>query len=70
MKKFFSEEDKEKEKGKIIELSFGMEFDEIKDNFEDVDHNGEEKNEEIKSEETYFIFLFVQNFIFFSSLIY
>ena len=43
MKKFFNEEDKEKEKGKIIELKFGVNFEEIKDNFEDVDPNGEEK---------------------------
>ena len=43
MKKFFNEEDRQKEKGKIIELSFGVDFEEIKDNFEDVDPNGEEK---------------------------
>lgn len=46
MKKFFDNEDKEKEKDKIIELSFGMDFDEIKQHFEDVDNNGEEKIEE------------------------
>ena len=52
MKKFFNDEDKEKEKDKIIELTFGMDYEDIKDNFEDVDGNGEEKNEEKKTEET------------------
>jgi hypothetical protein len=45
MKKFFNTEDREKEKGKIIELSFGINFEEIKDYFEDVDPNGEEIEE-------------------------
>ena len=34
MKKFFNNEDREKEKGKIIELSFGIDYEEIKDYFE------------------------------------
>ena len=52
MKKFFNEEDRQKEKGKIIELSFGVDFEEIKDNFEDVDPNGEEKiDDKSKNEE-------------------
>lgn len=50
MKKYFDVEDKEKEKDKIIELSFGVEFDEIKQHFEDVDINGEEKIEDNNQE--------------------
>ncbi len=46
MKMFFNESEKDKEKSKIIELSFGMNFEEIKDNFEEVDPNGEEKVED------------------------
>jgi len=46
MKKFFKEGEREKEKNKIIELSFGINFDEIKENFEEVDPNGEEKNDD------------------------
>lgn len=48
MKKFFKEAEREKEKSKIIELSFGMNFEDIKDNFEEVDPNGEEKTQEKK----------------------
>ena len=48
MKKFFNEDDKdnEKEKGKIIDLTFGIDFEDIKNNFENVDMNGEEKDKE------------------------
>jgi len=46
MKKYFKEDEREKEKSKIIELSFGVNFDDIKENFEEVDPNGEEKTEE------------------------
>lgn len=46
MKKFFKEAELEKEKSKIKELSFGINFEDIKDNFEEVDPNGEEKTDE------------------------
>lgn len=51
MKKFFKEADKEKEKSKIIELTSEINFEDIKDAFEEVDINGEEKlNEDFKQE--------------------
>ncbi len=43
MKKFFKEAEREKEKNKIIELSFGVNFEDIKENFEEVDPNGDDK---------------------------
>jgi hypothetical protein len=52
MKKFFHESDKEKEKDKIIQLTSDINWDEIKDCFEEVDHNGEEKQTEDIKEET------------------
>jgi hypothetical protein len=51
MKKFFKPEDREKEKAKIIELKFDVKFDEIKDAFEEVDLNGEEKSQDEKEQE-------------------
>jgi hypothetical protein len=51
MKKYFKDLDREKDKGKIIELSSFVNFDEIKDAFEEVDINGEEKGQEDKEEE-------------------
>lgn len=46
MKKFFKEAEREKEKSKIMELTFRVNFEDIKDNFEEVDPNGEEKTED------------------------
>lgn len=46
MKKFFKEAEREKEKSKILELNFGINFEDIKDNFEEVDPNGEEKTDD------------------------
>jgi hypothetical protein len=53
MKKFFKQEDREKEKSKIVELKFDVKFDDIKNAFEEVDMNGEEKSlyEEEKQED-------------------
>jgi hypothetical protein len=50
MKKYFEEEDKEKEKGKFINLTFGINYEDIKDNFEEVDMNGDEKIKETPKE--------------------
>jgi hypothetical protein len=50
MKKFFDEEDKEKEKGKFINLTFGINYEDVKDYFEEVDMNGDEKIEDIPKE--------------------
>lgn len=46
MKKFFKDAEREKEKSKILELNFGINFEDIKDNFEEVDPNGEEKTDD------------------------
>ena len=51
MKKYFKEGDRDKDKGKIIELTSFVNFDEIKDTFEEVDLNGEEKGQDEKEEE-------------------
>jgi hypothetical protein len=46
MKKFFNNEVREKEKDKIIELNFDVKFEDIKECFEEVDVNGEEKSQD------------------------
>lgn len=43
MKKFFHNEDRDKEKVKIIELHNEVKWEDIIDNYEEVDSNGEEK---------------------------
>jgi vacuolar-type H+-ATPase subunit F/Vma7 len=45
MKKYFKEEEKQKEASKIIQLSNDVKWEDIKDTFEEVDINGEEKSE-------------------------
>jgi len=46
MKKYFKEEDKLKEKSKFIVLSNDVNWEDIKDTYEEVDLNGEEKTVE------------------------
>jgi len=43
MKKFFKQADREKEKSKIIELTYEVKWEDIADTYEEVDINGEEK---------------------------
>jgi hypothetical protein len=45
MKKYFKEEEKQKEASKIIQLSSDVNWEDIKDTYEEVDINGEEKSE-------------------------
>jgi hypothetical protein len=51
MKKFFNNVEREKDKDKIIELNFDVKFEDIKDCFEEVDINGEEKSQDEANEE-------------------
>jgi hypothetical protein len=46
MKKFFKEEDKTKEQSKFIQISSDVKWEDIKDTYEEVDVNGEEKTDE------------------------
>ena len=48
MKKYFKESDKEKDKDKFIEISNDIKWEDIKDTFEEIDVNGEEKNEDVQ----------------------
>lgn len=53
MKKFFKESEKDKEKSKIIQITNDVNWEDIKDTYEEVDVNGEEKSdekEEVKEE--------------------
>ncbi len=46
MKKFFKESEKDKEKSKIIQITSDVNWEDIKDTYEEVDANGEEKSDE------------------------
>jgi hypothetical protein len=46
MKKFFKEEDKTKEQSKFIQISSDVKWEDIKDTYEEVDVNGEEKTDD------------------------
>jgi len=46
MKKYFKEEDRTKEQSKFIQITSDVKWEDIKDTYEEVDMNGEEKSEE------------------------
>ncbi len=51
MKKYFKEEDKTNEQSKFIQLTSDVNWEDIKDTYEEVDFNGEEKADENKEDE-------------------
>jgi len=51
MKKFFREPEREKEMSKIIQISSDVKWEDIKDTYEEVDANGEEKSEDKEKSE-------------------